>query len=125
MEKGERTAAHTSGARELLKKAAREGIALPEVACGYLVLLGPERKAIALAAAGRSYNEHSIAQALRATSPHNLATPKEIVQVVDESEGLTEGTDDTVEPGLEGEELQNVVSKLHRPCKKLRWSAPW
>ena len=80
--------------------------------------LGPERKAIVLASADRSYKEHSIAQALRATSPHNLATTKEFVQVVDESEG--EGTDATVEPGLEGEELQNVVSELHRTLQEAK-----
>ena len=82
--------------------------------------LGPERKAMVLAAADRSYKEHSIAQALRATSPHNLATTKEFVQVVDESEGLTEGTDATVEPGLEGEELQNVVSELLRTLQEAK-----
>ena len=97
---------------------------MPEVARVHLMLrgtrLGPERKAIVLAAAGRSYNEHSVDQALPATSPHSLVTPKDIVQVVDESEGLTEGTDDTVETGLEGEELQNVVSKLHRALQEAK-----
>ena len=61
VDKGERTAAYTGRCRELLKKAAREGIELPDVARGYLMLrgarLGPERKAIVLAAAGQSYTE--------------------------------------------------------------------
>ena len=50
VDKGERTAAYTGRCRELLEKAAREGIELPDVARGYLMLrgarLGPERKAI-------------------------------------------------------------------------------
>ena len=55
---------------------------LPEVARGYLTLrgarLGPERKAIVLAAASLSFSEQSIAQALRATCPHNLASTKKV-----------------------------------------------
>ena len=55
--------------RELFEKAAREGIELPDVARGYLMLrgarLGPERKAIVLAAAGQSHTERNVAQALR------------------------------------------------------------
>ena len=34
--------------------------------------------------------------------------------MVDESEGPTEGTDATVEPGLEDGELDNAVSEFHR-----------
>ena len=52
VDKGERTAAYTGRCLELFEKAAREGIELPDV--GYLMLrgsrLGPERKAIVLAA---------------------------------------------------------------------------
>ena len=55
--------------RELVEKAAREGIELPDVARGYFMLRGvrrgPERKAIVLAAAGQSYTERNVAQALR------------------------------------------------------------
>ena len=87
--------------------AARKGIELPELARGHLTLrgarLGPEIKAIVLAAAGKSYVEHSIAQALRATFPHNLATTKEFVHVVDESDGPPEGTNATAEPLLDDE----------------------
>ena len=59
--KGERTAAYTGRCRELFEKAAREGIELPDVARGYLMLrgarLGLERKAIVLAAAGKVVHE--------------------------------------------------------------------
>ena len=47
VDKGERTAAYTGRCRELFEKAAREGIELPDVARGNLMLggarLGPER----------------------------------------------------------------------------------
>ena len=76
VDKGERTAAYTGRCRELFEKAAREGIELPDVARGYLMLrgarLGPERKAIVLAASGQSYTERNVAQALRSTFPVNF-----------------------------------------------------
>ena len=85
VDKGERTAAYTGRCREL---AAREGIELPDVARGYLMLrgarLGPERKAIVLAAAGQSYTERNVAQALRSTFPVNLGVTKEFVHVMDD-----------------------------------------
>ena len=40
VDKGERTAAYTGRCRELFEKAAREGIELPDVARGYLILRG-------------------------------------------------------------------------------------
>ena len=82
--KGERTAAYTGRFRELFEKAAREGIELPDVARGYLMLrgarLGPERKAIVLAA----LQERNVAQALRSTFPINLGVTKEFVHVMDD-----------------------------------------
>ena len=85
---GERTAVYTGRCRELFEKAAREGIELPDVARGYLMLrgarLGPERKAIVLAAAGQSYTERNVAQALRSTFPINLGVTKEFVHVMDD-----------------------------------------
>ena len=45
--------------------------------------LGPERKAIVLAAAGQSYTERNVAQALRSTFPVNLGVTKEFVHVMD------------------------------------------
>ena len=88
VDKGERTATYTGRCRELFEKAAREGIELPDVARGYLMLrgarLGPERKAIVLAAAGQSYTERNVAQALRSTFPVNLGVTKEFVHVMDD-----------------------------------------
>ena len=88
VDKGERTAAHTGRCRELFEKAGREGIELPDVARGYLSLrgarLGPERKGIVLAAAGQSYAERNVAQALRSTLPIQLGVTKEFVHVTDD-----------------------------------------
>ena len=88
VDKGERTAAYTSRCRELFAKAAREGIELPDVARGYLMLrgarLGPERKALVLAAAGQFYVERNVAQALRSSFPVKLGVTKEFVHVVDD-----------------------------------------
>ena len=79
--------AYTGRCRELFEKAAREGIELPDVARGYLMLrgarLGPERKAIVLAAAGQSYTERNVTQALRSTFLVNLGVTKEFVHVMD------------------------------------------
>ena len=79
VDKVERTAAYTGRCRELFEKAAREGIELPDVARGNLMLrgvrLGLERKAIVLAAAGQSYTDpFSI----------NLGVTKEFVHVTDD-----------------------------------------
>ena len=88
VDKGERTAAYAGRCRELFEKAEREGIELPDVARGYLILLGarlgPERKAIVLVAAGQSYTERNVAQALRSTFPINLGVTKEFVHVMDD-----------------------------------------
>ena len=46
--------------------------------------MGPERKAIVLAAAGQSYTERNVAQALRSTFPINLGVTKEFVHVMDD-----------------------------------------
>ena len=63
-------------------------IELPDVARGYLMLrgarLGPERKTIVLAAAGQSYTERNVAQALRSTFPINLGVTEEFVHVMDD-----------------------------------------
>ena len=90
VDKGEHTKAYTGRCREMFEKAAREGIELPDVARGYLMLhgarLGPERKAIVLAAAGQSYTERNVAQALRSTFPVNLGVTKEFVHVMGDSD---------------------------------------
>ena len=88
VDKGERTPTYTSRCRQLFEKAAREGLELPDVARGFLMLrgarLGPEREAFVLAAAGQSYTERNVAQALRSTFPINLGVTKEFVHVMDD-----------------------------------------
>ena len=44
VDKGERTAAYIGRCRELFEKAAREGIELPDVARGYLMLRGARQE---------------------------------------------------------------------------------
>ena len=46
--------------------------------------LSLERKAIVVAAAGQSYTERNVAQALRSTFPVNLGVTKEFVHVMDD-----------------------------------------
>ena len=108
VDKGERTAAYTGRCRELFERAAREGIELPDVARGYLMLrgarLGPERKAIVLASAGQPYTERNGAQALRSTFPINLGVTKEFAHVMDECDDeplmpLEEPSVSEVDPG--------------------------
>ena len=92
---------------ELFEKAAQEGIELPDVARGYLMLrgarLGPERKAIVQAAAGQSYTERNVAQGLRSSFPINLGVTKEFVHVMDDCDQplmpLEEQAVSEVDPG--------------------------
>ena len=73
-----------------------------------------------LAAAGPSYTEQNVAQALRDTFPHNLAPTKKFGHVVDESEDLIEETDATLEQGVGDEELDNVLSEFHRASQEAK-----
>ena len=57
--------------------------------------------------------EQNISQALRATIPHNLATTKEFVHAVQESETLT---DSTGEPGVQSKELED--SQFHKASQE-------
>ncbi|CAK9106407.1 unnamed protein product, partial [Durusdinium trenchii] len=76
VDKGESTAIYTGKARAAFAAAEAEGVSMPDVAKGYLMLrfarLSPERKAVVLAAARQSYKEQDIAAALRTTYPDNL-----------------------------------------------------
>ena len=71
-----------------LRRQHEQEIELPDGARGYLMLrcarLGPERKAVVLAAAGQSYTERNVAQALRSTFPIILGVIKEFVHVMDD-----------------------------------------
>ena len=96
VEKGESTAIYTGKARAAFSAAEAEGVSLPEVAKGYLMLrfakLSPERKAVVLAAARQSYKENDIAAALRTTYPDNLyqASKQTATYRVDSEEPMEE-----------------------------------
>ena len=76
VEKNESTAAFTGKARAAFTAAEAEGVKLPSVAKGYLLLrfsrLASDKKAVVMAAARQSYEEVDIAAALRTTYPDNL-----------------------------------------------------
>ena len=76
VEKNESTAAFTGKARAAFTAAEAEGVKLPSVAKGYLLLrfsrLPSDKKAVVMAAARQSYEEMDIAAALRTTYPDNL-----------------------------------------------------
>ena len=77
-------------ARAYLKVQGSKGIRFPSVAKGYMVLrfakLTPERKAVVLAAARRSYEEQDIMAALRTTCPEGLHQSRSSVNAVTEVE---------------------------------------
>jgi hypothetical protein len=76
IEKGETTQAYTGRARTLFASARKEGVDLPPVARGFLLLrgarLGPERRAIVLAASQKQWGFEEIASALRTTYPKQM-----------------------------------------------------
>ena len=75
-EKGESTATFTGRVRAAFSAAEAEGIKIPSVARGYLLLrfsrLQHEKKAVVMAAARQSYEEKDVAAALRTTYPEGL-----------------------------------------------------
>eukprot|EP00435_Cladocopium_sp_Y103_P072195 s58_g39.t1 len=76
VEKGEATSSYTGKARAAFSAAEAEGVKLPSVARGYLLLrfakLTHEKKAVVMAAARQSYEEKDVAAALRTTYPEGL-----------------------------------------------------
>ena len=79
VEKGESTSGYTGKARAAFSAAEAEGVRLPSVARGYLLLrfakLPQDKKAVVMAAARQSYEsyeEQDIAAALRTTYPEGL-----------------------------------------------------
>ena len=72
--------------REVFEQAARDGVELPSVGRGYLMLrgasLGLTRKAIVPAVAGRSHVGSTFAQTLGATFPRHVAATRSVAQVV-------------------------------------------
>lgn len=71
--RGETTASYTGRARMIFTQAEKEGISVPSVARGYLVLKGMgltrDQRAVVLAAARKSYEEADINAALRIAYP--------------------------------------------------------
>ena len=103
VEKNESTAAFTGKARAAFTAAEAEGVKLPSVAKGYLLLrfsrLPADKKAVVMAAARQSYEETDIAAALRTTYPDNLWTTSRthqvnvvdpVIEMPDEDEHLEE-----------------------------------
>eukprot|EP00435_Cladocopium_sp_Y103_P009550 s3832_g2.t1 len=80
VERGEATAVFTGKVRSAFHAAEAEGIKFPDVAKGYRLMrfarLGPEKRAIVLAASRQSYAESDVAAALRTTYPEGLYSGK-------------------------------------------------
>ena len=109
VEKNESTAAFTGKARAAFTAAEAEGVKLPSVAKGYLLLrfsrLPSDKKAVVMAAARQSYEEADIAAALRTTYPDNLwanakAHPVHVVDQVFEMPAEEELAQDEVQEVL-------------------------
>ena len=113
VEKNESTAAFTGKARAAFTAAEAEGVKLPSVAKGYLLLrfsrLPSDKKAVVMAAARQSYEEADIAAALRTTYPDNLWTNAKAhpVHVVDQ---VFEMPDDEE---LAQDEVQEVLAAFN------------
>jgi hypothetical protein len=78
IERNETSQSYTGRARTLFGTARKEGVDLPPVAQGFLLLrgarLGSERRAIVLAASQRQWGFNEIAAALRTTYPRQMPT---------------------------------------------------
>ena len=76
VDKGESTSGYTGKARAAFSAAEAEGVKLPSVARGYLLLrnakLPQDKKSVVMAASRQSYEEQDIAAALRTTYPEGL-----------------------------------------------------
>ena len=101
---------------------------MPDVARGYLMLrgarLGPERKALVLAAARQSHMERNVAQALRSTFPTNLGVTKNFVHVMDDcdepSMPLEEQSVSEADPG----EIDALITNFETLSNTTKESCP-
>ena len=88
IEKMEATVAFTGRAKTIFARAEKEGVNLPSVARGFLLLkgarLGPERRAVVLAASGKRWNFEDLGKAMRTTYPK--AMPEHSVHHVGQDE---------------------------------------
>eukprot|EP00435_Cladocopium_sp_Y103_P008507 s2377_g2.t1 len=99
VERGETTAVFTGKVKSAFSAAEAEGVKFPDVAKGYLLMrfarLGPDKRAIVLAAARQSYSEADVASALRTTYPEGLFSGKTTSLVAPvEDEELYDPADD-------------------------------
>ena len=112
VEKNESTAAFTGKARAAFTAAEAEGVRLPSVAKGYLLLrfsrLPADKKAVVMAAARQSYEEIDIAAALRTTYPDNLWTTSRTHQV-----NVAEPILEMPEEEDHAEEVQEVLAAFN------------
>ena len=113
VDKNESTAAFTGKARAAFTAAEAEGVKLPSVAKGYLLLrfsrLPADKKAVVMAAARQSYEETDVAAALRTTYPDNLWTTSRShhpVNVVDHAL-------ETPEEDEQADEVQEVLAAFN------------
>ena len=113
VDKNESTAAFTGKARAAFTAAEAEGVKLPSVAKGYLLLrfsrLPADKKAVVMAAARQSYEETDIAAALRTTYPDNLWTTSRVHHPVNVVDQVMEMPDDDEQ----AEEVQEVLAAFN------------
>ena len=100
IEKGEASSRFVGRAKTVFMKAEKEGVDLPEVARGFLLLkgskLGGDRRAVVLAASQRSWKFDNLALALTTTYPRVL--PEHGVHVVEGQDWNDENQVDLDDP---------------------------
>ena len=119
-QRNERTTEYIGRARVAFETADTEGIILPSVAKGYLLLRGTslqaDQRAIVMAAARRSYEEMDMTAALRATYPEVMPEQRRVPAhlVSDEvADYVDEPTDALVAEGEHDEpEIDTLISDL-------------
>ena len=77
---------------------------------------GPERKAIVLAAAGQSYTERNVAQALRSTFPIILGVTKEFVHVMDDCDELLILLEEQSVSEVDSGEIDDLITNSEESC---------
>ncbi len=105
VDKGERTPVYVGRAKEAFDRAAREGVNFPSVARGFLLLRGarlsPERRAVVLSAAHRSYEEQEVSAAMRQTYPQYLHDPRTPINFAEAAEDMNEPEEDYEEQEID------------------------
>ena len=86
--------------------------------------LGPERKAIVLAAAGQSYTERNVAQTLRSTFPVNLGVAKEFVHVMDDCDVPLMPLEEQSRSEVDSGEIDALITKFETLSNTSEESCP-